>query len=172
MKPRHSKAENELKVLKRCMGSDGGLRQQPPEAEPSFAPAIDPSRHVLYRANHAIESRGQQESFQRHDATGPVVGHDPITTRITPSTRDDGARQGRVGVDLDRAIRSSFEGVPESEKTGAWGWMRGIAQRSAGTLGRMSPAPIASGVPRQGQFTGEQRGEEVDRGHGDTGVAV
>ncbi|CAM9826047.1 unnamed protein product, partial [Ectocarpus sp. 12 AP-2014] len=143
-------AENELKVLRRCMdttsGTGTGTGPRGPAAPP-LAPAT--SRHAA--------------------APAPLRAAVPGGRNVKGATEDDdGVSARRAGG--DGGVDNRGAGAAGGGGAAAWGWVEGVAQRAAGTLVRRGRAaePTDKGVG------GEESGAVTFRpaGRGDAGTLV
>ncbi|CAM9691398.1 unnamed protein product [Ectocarpus sp. 4 AP-2014] len=143
-------AENELKVLRRCMdttsGTGTGTGPRGPAAPP-LAPATS----------------------RRAAAPAPLLAAVPGGRNVKGATEDDDGVSARRAVG-DGGVDNRGAGAAGGGGAAAWGWVEGVAQRAAGTLVRRGRAaePTDKGVG------GEESGAVTFRpaGRGDAGTLV
>ncbi|CAN0087545.1 unnamed protein product [Ectocarpus fasciculatus] len=144
-------ADNELKVLRRCMDATAGPAStgaRGPAPPPPLAPAT--SRHA------------------KAAAPAPLRAAVPGGRN---AAENDGVSARRVGGDggVDSA-GSQGAGVAGGGGAAAWGWVEGVAQRAVGTLARRG----RTAEPPEEGVGGEQSGAVTFRpaGRGDAGTLV
>ncbi|CAM9511208.1 unnamed protein product [Ectocarpus sp. 12 AP-2014] len=143
-------AENELKVLRRCMDTTSGTGTGTGPRGPA-APPLAP----------ATSRRAAAPAPLR--AAVPGGRNDKVATED-----DDGVSARRAGG--DGGVHNRVAGAAGGGGAAAWGWVEGVAQRAAGTLVRRGRAA----EPNDKGVGGEESGAVTFRpaGRGDAGTLV
>lgn len=142
LSPSPFQAENEIKVLRRCLSAANATRSPPP-------PRPRPRPRPTPITNAATTTPGRQQQ-QQPKATGLLSAQE--LDEAGETSESEGAREGKKegGYEEERGAEYFAGGGDVGGGGGkvgaeAWGWVEGVAQRAAGTFARRPrPSPYGN----------------------------